>query len=108
MKILVASGEVRPRQDELPSNSCFVRKPYGAAGKINETMPVDPAITKETPIDRARASALSDMDDSPTVLNARRRRPLRPPVPVSSRDEASRRRDEMSTISEHRQGSVAP
>jgi two-component system, response regulator PdtaR len=35
IKILVVSGEVR-LQHELPSNSCFVGKPYRAAAMVEE------------------------------------------------------------------------
>jgi two-component system, response regulator PdtaR len=34
IKILVVSGKVRP--SELPSNSCFVRKPYRTAALVEE------------------------------------------------------------------------
>lgn len=36
IKILVVSGEVRLQQSELPSNSCFVGKPYRAAAMVEE------------------------------------------------------------------------
>jgi CheY-like chemotaxis protein len=36
MKILVVSGEVRLQHSELPSNSCFVGKPYRAAAMVEE------------------------------------------------------------------------
>jgi two-component system, response regulator PdtaR len=36
IKILVVSGEVRLQQSELPSNSCFVGKPYQAAAMVEE------------------------------------------------------------------------
>jgi two-component system, response regulator PdtaR len=36
VKILVVSGHVRPRQADLPSNSCFIGKPYGAAAMVEE------------------------------------------------------------------------
>ena len=35
-KILVVSGEVRLQQSKLPSNSCFVGKPYRAAAMVEE------------------------------------------------------------------------
>jgi CheY-like chemotaxis protein len=34
--ILVVSGQVRPRQSELPSNSCVLAKPYGTAAMVAE------------------------------------------------------------------------
>jgi two-component system, response regulator PdtaR len=36
IKILVVSSQVRPRQSELPSNCCFVRKPYATAAMVAE------------------------------------------------------------------------
>ena len=36
IKILVASGQVRPRQTDLPTNSCFVGKPYRTAAIVEE------------------------------------------------------------------------
>ena len=36
IKILVVSGEVRPHEDELPSNCCFVRKPYRSEAVVEE------------------------------------------------------------------------
>ena len=36
MKILVVSGQVRLQPSELPSNSCFVGKPYRAAAMVAE------------------------------------------------------------------------
>jgi CheY-like chemotaxis protein len=36
IKILVVSGEVRLQQSELPSNSCFVEKPYRTAAMVEE------------------------------------------------------------------------
>lgn len=36
IKILVVSSEVRLQQSELPSNSCFVGKPYRAAAMVEE------------------------------------------------------------------------
>ena len=36
LKILVVSSQVRPQQSELPSNCCFVRKPYATAAMVAE------------------------------------------------------------------------
>jgi two-component system, response regulator PdtaR len=36
IKILLVSGQVRPQTSELPSNSCFVGKPYRAAAMIEQ------------------------------------------------------------------------
>jgi CheY-like chemotaxis protein len=36
IKILVVSGKVRPQPSELPSNSCFVGKPYQTAAMVAE------------------------------------------------------------------------
>lgn len=36
VKILVVSGQVRPQQAVLPSNSCFIGKPYRSAAMIKE------------------------------------------------------------------------
>jgi CheY-like chemotaxis protein len=36
IKILVVSGAVRPKQSELPPNSCFIEKPYAAAAMVAE------------------------------------------------------------------------
>jgi CheY-like chemotaxis protein len=36
VKILVVSGQVRPRHADLPSDSCFVEKPYRAGAIVQE------------------------------------------------------------------------
>lgn len=36
IRILVVSGRVRPQPPELPSNSCFLAKPYQAAALVEE------------------------------------------------------------------------
>jgi hypothetical protein len=36
VKILVVSGQIRPRQADLPSDSCFVEKPYRAGAIVQE------------------------------------------------------------------------
>jgi two-component system, response regulator PdtaR len=36
VKILVVSGQIRPQQADLPSNSCFIGKPYRAAAMVKE------------------------------------------------------------------------
>jgi CheY-like chemotaxis protein len=36
IRILVVSGQVLPRQSELPSNSCFIVKPYATAAIVVE------------------------------------------------------------------------
>jgi two-component system, response regulator PdtaR len=36
IKILVVSGRVQPQQSDLPSNSCFLEKPYRAEAMIAE------------------------------------------------------------------------
>jgi CheY-like chemotaxis protein len=36
IKILVVSGQVRPQPSELPSDSCFLAKPYQTAALVEE------------------------------------------------------------------------
>jgi len=36
IKILLVSGKVRPHPSELPSNSCFVGKPYRATAMVEQ------------------------------------------------------------------------
>ena len=36
IKILVASGKQQPQSSDLPSNSCFVGKPYQASALVEE------------------------------------------------------------------------
>jgi CheY-like chemotaxis protein len=36
IKILVVSGKQQPRSSDLPSNSCFLGKPYQAAALVEE------------------------------------------------------------------------